>query len=183
MLREQFNNDMKILFLDIDGVLWGYDWVEEAKATGALERGKPFLTHMPQFPLSPKCIAILNLILDATECFVVVSSSWRCFMSEEELYNRLGTQGVVIHPERFLGFTPDLTRQNKTGLYTAPQRGDEIARWLADNEPDANYVIIDDDSDMRGVEDAFVKIDNRKGLTARDAVSVICKFNGWQIAE
>lgn len=73
---------MKLIFLDIDGVI-------------------NVLGHVQQ-----RAIKELNRIVMETGAFIVVSSTWR---HDSEVFGTLRSWGVI---GTFLGKTPDLSRQN-----------------------------------------------------------------------
>lgn len=125
---------MKILFLDIDGVLNNQALFkknhEEYNRSGKFE----------PYPVDFDSIAELNRVLDETGAFIVLSSSWR---GVEELEDRLAEVGVLnrCHPHY---------RTPRHGSPDKPyvNRGTEIKDWL-DNHPEVGtFAIVDDDSDM-----------------------------------
>ena len=71
----------------------------------------------------PKCVERVNRILEKTNAKLVVSSSWR-YMQD-------------LPPIRDL-YVDDIRYW----------RGSEIKYWLDHKDPNANYVILDDDPDM-----------------------------------
>lgn len=113
---------MKIIFLDIDGVLnvigQGYD-----------EYGQLFHPHL---------VENLKYIVDQTEAKIIISSSWRSsgLKALEEMWRYRNLPGEII------GHTPiDYSFLNN--------RGEEI-EYMIDLylEGMTNYVILDDDDDM-----------------------------------
>ena len=119
---------MKVIFLDIDGVLnvcYGeYD-----------KYGQEF---------HPLFVDNLRLIIEATGAKIVISSSWRMsgLQTMKDMWKYRNLPGEIID------ITPDGWVLYKKGL--VPQdydRGHEIKYWLEHNEVE-NYVIIDDDTDM-----------------------------------
>ena len=100
---------MKILFLDIDGVLNSLD---SSHKLGTLHK------------FAPKSIKALNDVLKATGAVIVISSSWRFSHSYQEMEDLLQEQGVKC---RVVGQTPFNAPDSATGLYTdVCVRGDEI---------------------------------------------------------
>ena len=161
---------MKIVFLDIDGVLNNEtcDYVD--LAVGRFGRKQEYIDF--------DCIARLNKITDETGAVIVVSSTWRFGLSVDELitlFHALGITGKVI------GKT-----DQKENNYTF--RGNEIFKWINDNISATghkyrweftDYVIIDDDSDMLLWQfNNFVHTDGRIGLTDVDAEKAISILNG-----
>lgn len=168
---------MKIIFLDIDGVLNSQKWYKhrwEQMDMKEVEERYPF------FEFDPEAVQKLNHLVSETGSKVVVSSTWRMGRSVEELQallNEVGFTGEVIDK------TPvfhDLVGHS----YSVP-RGCEIDHWLkekgefqrinwslekqqeyAERAKVKNYVILDDDSDMLYKQrEHFVKTSSMSGLT------------------
>lgn len=155
---------MKIIFLDVDGVLNNAD-----DSDHHIHKGGCYF-------YSPKCVERLNKITDATGAKIVVSSTWRLGKTVNELqlqFKEMCITGEVI----------DKTCQlNHLDGY----RGNEILKWIKDNEVllghyyynFKSYVIIDDDTDMLlWQKDNFVNTDGYKGLTDADAEKAACILN------
>jgi hypothetical protein len=144
---------MKILFLDIDGVLNSWRWYKSL----ALKGRQPSM--MPDDQIDPKAVTRLNKVIERTGAKVVVSSTWRLMRTVTELQqvlNRFGFVGEVV------GKTPRLHRDGDGNqLY----RGHEIQQWLDENPGVELFAIVDDDSDMAHLMDRLVRTDMKKGLT------------------
>jgi HAD domain in Swiss Army Knife RNA repair proteins len=148
---------MRIVFLDIDGVLNNQLWYESTKGI-CRERDD----------LDPKNIEQLNNLIKATGAKVVVTSVWRLGRSVAELQAILdgnGFEGEVI------GTTLDL-RYKEHGACIL--RGNEIYCWIQEHEDligeksheYKRYVILDDDSDMLYWQrNNFIHVDPYCGLT------------------
>lgn len=141
---------MRIVFLDIDGVL---------------VTQRSFFIRKGELPsCEPSCVAALNTICEATGAQIVVSSSWRLESSGQDLQKILGEWGVKAI---VLGVTP-------IGLRT---RGAEIEEWMAkagERAPIEGYVILDDCPDME--DDLLlhvVETDSVLGLNDGDARKAI----------
>jgi hypothetical protein len=143
---------MKIIFLDIDGVLNSQNF---------------FKTHKPNNDwketddIDRRAIAILNNILEKTNAKIVISSSWRIGRTLENL--KLMAKIVGIHPEKIFSKTPVLNDKD---------RGFEIEAWLEQNKTE-KFVILDDDSDMGNLMHHLVKTKSETGLTKELAEKVI----------
>jgi hypothetical protein len=156
---------MKIIFLDIDGVLNHELWFKEQRHKTAKTKLEYKLSMIDETK-----IELLNKLIEATRAKVVVSSTWRKNHTIEQLQK-------LFELKRFkgeiIGLTPIL---RFTGLkdytYSVP-RGNEIKAWLETNKGILNnkmskvpYVIFDDDSDMLlWQRENFFWVDPYCGLT------------------
>ena len=151
---------MKVIFLDIDGVLVNR---ESLKRGGGL-RAKAW----------PSCVAALNTITDSTGAAIVVSSTWRYYFDLYGMGDKLKSWGVK---GEVIGATEDLSRKSGV-LYEAIQRGDEIQSWLDGalfhiGEDVESFVILDDDSDMKHLLPNLIATKFESGLTMEDAAKAI----------
>jgi hypothetical protein len=150
---------MKVLFLDIDGVLNSSRSVfvkigpteltsEGARSLAGEHRdGLPYGARFGLMCADPVCIALLNLLLEETGATLVLSSTHRMFFRDEHtpygsekhlrlLRRYLETMGVRV-TDAF-----DITPR----LHTP--RGNEVQAWIDERgEPEA-YVILDDGRDF-----------------------------------
>jgi DNA-binding LacI/PurR family transcriptional regulator len=139
---------IKVLFLDIDGVLvnrWSL-----MQASGC------------QAPFAPACLTALNRILRETTAQIVVTSVWRTEFSElrrSSLQHLLTVKGVA---GTVLDSTPVLRGQ---------ARVDEISQWLDEYEryPIKSFVILDDEGGMGSLSAHLVQTRHEIGLTEYDA--------------
>lgn len=140
---------MKVLFLDIDGVL--------NCATSNWQ-------HRGFIGIDPYMVAILNRVLEKTGAQVVLSSTWRLGeQSREEV-----RQQVVD----FIDVTPSLRRPSDKGFHDYPERGLEVKDWL-DRHPEVTcYAILDDDSDFLPDQPLF-KTTWEEGLTQEIADKIV----------
>ena len=147
------SDSCSVLFLDVDGVLnkCGFSTVS----------------------LMPELLERLVRIVEATDCRIVVSSTWRCFpKAMEELTRTLDDLGLVIH-----GVTPDLCRQTEGGIYLAKERGHEIQAWMDANGTPQRFVILDDNSDMAHLKDRLVQTNSFWGITEETERAAISALN------
>lgn len=157
---------MKIIFLDIDGVLNHSLWYQ------AEEPLKKTASHS-EYELSMidgSKVLLLNSLIEETGAKIVISSSWRKNHTKEELQSLLDCKGFK---GEIIGLTPVLYF---TGLenynYSVP-RGNEIKAWLETNKGILNnkmskvpYAILDDDSDMLYWQrENYFRVDSYCGLT------------------
>lgn len=143
---------MKVLFLDIDGVL-----VNEAA-----------LHNHPRWPhqADASCVAALNRVLAETGAKLVISSTWRCFgvKAMQEHLIRFGVRGHIV------GVTPEYWAAVGSGaLVLAPERGDAIQAWLQERKDVASFVIVDDGKDMGELLPQLVQTSWKAGMTEADA--------------
>lgn len=153
---------MKIIFLDIDGVLNAEidDDVPIAFSNSGIK-----YRDFNDLPVE-RCVNNLNKILKATKAELVISSTWRIIHTSTSLMYIFFMCG--IEPPYIYGLTPYLPGE---------RRGTEIAEWLDDHEEATNFVILDDDSDMENLMDHLIQIDSSIGLTDADADKAIEMLN------
>jgi predicted transcriptional regulator len=158
---------MKVIFLDIDGVLntgiYATHYFEICKHFGLTRKEAKDWRHgmRDEFGshFDPRCVSLLKYIIEETGAKIVVSSTWRA--SGEETMKLMWEMRDL--PGEVIGVTPLLN--------TA--RGEEIEAYLKENETDA-YVIIDDDTDMLPEQKSnFVQTDGEYGITLKDANRII----------
>jgi hypothetical protein len=137
---------MKVLFLDIDGVLNSRAW-------------KPTNLH----GVDPNAVKRVQDIVAKSDAKVVLSSTWRLV---DELIVELLKAGVPIYDK-----TPDLASR-EGGLRP---RSEEIEAWLNEHPEVTEYAILDDDADAGygGLAPQFIRIDERYGLQDTDAQKVL----------
>lgn len=121
---------MKIIFLDIDGVMatsqcWG--------------RGND--NKWDAYMFDPKCVAVLNSILIETGAEIILSSDWKHHYSLTEMRDIFTHNGVIKGP---IGFTP--SSKTYTAMNLEGGRIDEIHEWLKmhNTKNDLTWVSIDD---------------------------------------
>ncbi len=153
---------MKIIFLDIDGVLNSDEYFRKRTKKDSI------LDHL-DIEIARK----LQKIVDATDAKIVLSSTWRF-----NYYDKL--------KEWFKenNFTIEIIDKTKRGCSDCV-RGNEIRSWLKENVKQGgpevekvNYVILDDDNDMLlWQKDYFINTDNKYGLTDSDVDKAIELLN------
>lgn len=150
---------MKVLFLDIDGVLNSF---------------KSILLHGSLFIKSKDVASKLDpygslFIKRLTQhgVTVVLSSTWRKGSEFEEW----GSQAF------------DFKVSDRTCDYpfSGAMRGDEVKIWLDEHPEVTHYCIVDDDSDMLPEQMShFTKIDGKEGITFAD-MEKICTILGFDL--
>ena len=171
---------MKVLFLDIDGVLNSENWfayriycVKNNMVNilmNFVDTDDRNIKHKLTM-LDDRAIANLNRIIEETGCKVVLSSSWRSSIESENIFtqNLLKLKGFKYE---FYDVTPRLWFSD-----FSIRRGEEIKFWL-DKESEKHeiesFVILDDDSDMLPEQmNNFIHVDGQVSLTDRDVLTAI----------
>lgn len=132
---------MKVLFLDIDGVLNSH---RTAYAFG----GFPFDVDKHRDRFDEVAVALIRNVVTAAGATIVLSSSWRT----DRDWERIGK-----------GLRLPIT--DRTPYMHPGPRGEEIAAWLRDHPEVERYAIVDDDADMLDEQlPFFVKTPHEDGL-------------------
>jgi hypothetical protein len=141
---------MKVLFLDVDGVL-----LTRASAMyfAWLQRNGPDPTKGWRLWCPIATNNLRRLLADEPDLMVVLSSSWRTGRTLEECKDLFREND--LDPDRMIG---------RTGA-ARDKRGHEIQAWLDHHPEVTRFVIVDDDSDMEHLEAFHVKTDFAVGLT------------------
>jgi hypothetical protein len=192
---------MKIIFLDIDGVLNHQKWYEFRHKNVDI---KLVASEYPKYEFDPNSVECLNWITDATGAKIVVSSTWRHGKTVEELQELLksvGVTGEVIGKTPSFGSPKNYDGRGENPGYTIP-RGCEIDYWLdrqdfqrinwsievqkeyAEKSKVSNYIILDDDSDMLyNQREHFFKTPQLTGLDTEIAKKAILFLNKpiWEV--
>lgn len=164
---------MKVIFLDIDGVI-----NSERSFLGSMHRldvvhlddymdDESYTQRLARITRDPIACGLINRILKRVNAHIVLSSTHRKHFKDEhfkdeatklkkiqEYLSVLGIDGT-----RCIGWTPSL-RKN---------RGEEIKHWIYEHPEVTHYVIIDDNSDMLPEQLAnFVHVDSTVAFSASD---------------
>lgn len=163
---------MKVIFLDIDGVLNSSDWYRRRKRVKA-ETWDQY--HAQEF--DPECVKIIKAIIDRTGAKVVLSSTWRLSDEGVKFIKSLGIE--------LFDCTPHLPRPSGASVEYC-ERGKEIQYWIGKymsqdpslREDITHIAIIDDDTDMLPEQQHdFFNTDNNIGLTNDIAQRIILHLN------
>ena len=138
---------MKVVFLDIDGVL---------NHSATRHNVAPSEAEPLPLPIAPECMARLNRLVAETGAKVVISSSWRLFAGWRDLGPALVRHGLVAD---VVSETPNLpndktwlanwrARHGEPFAFDRLERGWEVAEWIAAHPDVTAFVILDDCSDM-----------------------------------
>ena len=162
---------MKIIFLDIDGVIClSREWGSRKRKIKRweLEGGEgqsPVNIRLDDF--NKIAVDVLNDIILTSGADIVISSDWRLYASLDEMKDLFHQFGVIKGP---MDFTPEL----QTSTKHANIRVDEINLWLSKHSDIEKWVAIDD-MDLSDL-DNFVKCREREGLKQCNISSKILKF-------
>ena len=120
---------MKVIFLDIDGVLVTRNSIKYQYLNYPDENDIRF---------SKKAVKNLNKLIRLTKAKIVISSTWRLVHSFEELQN-------IFKNQRINGEIISTTSIDKATVEEDIPRGQKIGDWLKQHSEIEQYVIIDDD--------------------------------------
>ena len=144
---------MKVIFLDIDGVL-------NLIPQGHDKYGAIFHNHL---------VENLRYLVEQTQAKIVISSTWR-MSGLEEMKNMWKDRNL---PGEVIGVTPisRFLREDET-FDERKERGREIQEYIDNNLATIeNYVILDDDTDMMNHQwEYFVQTSNN--LDHEDCVDI-----------
>lgn len=151
---------MKVVFLDIDGVLNRNGTRERCGiyvgVDGILVRR--FLDWMAKNP----------------DIHIVLSSAWRMYPAPKfKHWKHLNDAGI-----HWIGITSRLHSRSEGEVWVSKVRGDEIQQYLDEHPEITNYAIIDDGADMLPSQlSHFVHTDADRGLTEADVEKLDAIFH------
>lgn len=150
---------MKVIFLDVDGVLNSEDdlmiYREKNGITGCI-----LYDEVEDRPLK-----LLKELVDKSGAKIVLSSTWRyghARMKDKDIFGGTLYKKIVDRLKEY-----DMEIYDVTPRLFGKKRGDEIRDWLQHStEKIERFVILDDDADMcEFVETNLVKTTYKTGLT------------------
>lgn len=149
---------MKVIFLDIDGVLNSTRSYLGGKARRR-HTNEDIVDHV-KHDLDPVAVDLINVLRRHASAEIVVSSSHRLdFQWDRSIYG-------LSNYMKALGVDTIL---DSTAYLPNCMRGEEIELWLREHPEVTRYVIIDDSGDMLpGQMDNFVQTDPSVGFTDKD---------------
>lgn len=150
---------MKVVFLDIDGVLNGYNWCNSLIGN-ICTKIKPLRALYHKWDLfGVRTLKVLKLkyLLYKTGARVVLSSSWRFMWETNDTNPR-----ILSLKNKFKFFNIEvigITPKSSTG-----HRGNEIKKWFSCNNYKVdNFIILDDEiSDLSQFEKNVIKTSSNK---------------------
>ena len=113
----------KIIFLDFGGVLDSITLLSDPKTS----------TKRGMYPFDPKCIELLDEIVEETKALIVICATARMSNSVDKMKEWLAAGGFK-HVNYVLGALDPAESQNQRA----------IEAWLANNSDVTDYVILDD---------------------------------------
>lgn len=160
---------MKIIFLDIDGVLNSSEYRKRM--------GRKYYADIIDRSKMP----LLKKIVEATDARIVLSTSWRKFWNEgESQLDSIGEQINTVFSEF------GLSVYSKTPVIENAGRNAEIKAWLEENRYVDGYVILDDKNFCWSIplKKHFVQTDrNGSGLEDVAVKAAIDVLDGTLISE
>ena len=158
---------MKVIFLDIDGVLTSRD-----------SDSFIFECDSEKYKLNYYCVECLKYILDnVKDLKIVLSTSWRNYPDNHIMINTYGEVYKSLLPdvkltfnEYIVGKAPHKSGNNK---YT------DISDYLSEHSEVVDFVVLDDDptQGLQGFGEQFFRISMYTGLTYEAAKKVVEYFN------
>lgn len=158
---------MKLLFLDIDGVLISGKHMDQLQDDGQ-SSWKVF---------DPECVDAFNELVQLTGAKVVVSSTWRYhYETVEELAQALKDRGVKAD---IVAFTPRIYGPDAF----SKNREDEILEFLQSCTPffGVQWLAVDDHKFMKIKQDHVVQTTFNEGLTKKDVAVAASKWGRQEV--
>ncbi|RKK04927.1 hypothetical protein EBE87_07235 [Pseudoroseomonas wenyumeiae] len=170
---------VRILFLDIDGVLLsGRAWLLPANrrlqaklTTMAGQGGTELIAAEAVF--DPVAVELVNRVAEATGTQIVVSSNWRYRPGPRKTRCKLLEQGIraeLMHRDWFCVTASQFLKDKAT----------DISRWLQAHPDVSDYLAIDDEADL--VPGRTLPVDPLDGLGPREAAAAIRFFGAGHVA-
>lgn len=152
---------LKILFLDIDGVLNSRDFFFRMRNIILSANEK----------IDPLAVARLNKITDATGAKIVISSSWRI-----GYLSNLGGLVEFLKLHNITGEIIDMTPLPNDLNFSKP-RWKEIRSWLHEHTEVTSFCILDDIDNMGPLSHAHVCTNSNVGLVDSQVAQAIKVLN------
>ena len=166
--------DIKILFLDVDGVLCALEnTVDNNSDDFELEKDQDsglWISHLKR----------IKNIIEETDCYIVLSSAWRLFENAKKLlFKAMKSEKVGIDVDtRYLGDTPS----------NLANRVIEIKTWLSEASKYCNvieFVAVDDipldmlkdEENKNFMHGHFVHTDGKNGMLDEEKKAIIAILN------
>lgn len=150
---------MKVIFLDIDGVLNCETTTERVDGLFFVEDRK---------------LELLKRIIDSTGAKCVLSSTWRSGWNGNNSFNPMCPEVKALFDKCKEFEIEIIDKTGKEGF----NRGEQINAWLTVRDDVEEFIILDDDCDMHPLMDKLVKTTWKHGLTEDIANECIDRLNG-----
>ncbi len=154
---------MKVIFLDIDGVLNFNGCREKIGANYFVNENK---------------IKLLKEIINRTGAKIVLSSAWRIgWFDRDNGMSTLNADDFTRLEEKLR--SSGITFLSRTPIAKHGYRGAEIYQWIKEwnGETIERFVIIDDDNDMKPYMDRLVQTSFNYGLQQRNVEKAVKLLN------
>ena len=166
---------MKVILLDIDGVLNGGLWADQHGGSKLYEDTKVFTQDNVRW--DPACVQRLMHIIDATGARVVMSSTWREHFTQEDFKAMFAAYGA--NPD-IIGMTDVLPSKKPPEYVSSNNREDDIRAWAERHAPAlgvSHWVAIDDDVTVENLPKVnYVLTNFEYGLRDGDVKEAILKL-------
>jgi hypothetical protein len=163
---------MKVIFLDIDGVLNHYQIAKIVGFGGWFTEDDVMSRELVKW--DPECVSRLQELAQRTGAKIVISSTWRHHFSVGKFVEMFAVYGWKDAP--VIGVTPrHLAQQPVLSAPNYASRGAAIQEWLdTQTEKIDAYVIIDDYPDMlESQRPFFIQTSMKDGFTQAHAVRAL----------
>lgn len=157
--------NIKVIFLDIDGVLNSEKLAKHLYNKGIKCHGDDGVYNF----IDENVVNKLAQFCKTYDIKIVISSSWRHFYFDDTIKFIKEKRNKKLHSliPYIIGQTPRLYKEKENGSSEQLCRGDEIQDYINIYHIE-NYVILDDDSDMLDSQlEHFIQTDYKDGLLDR----------------
>lgn len=155
---------MKVIFLDIDGVLNSQDLISRR----IIENLDQHEYNNKDLFIDEIAVKLLTKFCNKYNVKLVISSSWRQWDLENTIKYFCKPKYKLLHPliPYIVGITPRIYNENDDGSYDSVDRGIEIKKYLDTHNDIEEYCILDDDNDILPEQiNNFVQTTFQHGLT------------------
>lgn len=164
---------MKLLFLDIDGVLNSDIWI--SKNSDNIRKGKL---------IDETRVKLLAEIINKTQALIVLHSGWRFWFDHElnpirEEAEHL-TKILEFHGLKIYDKTPDLTTEEiRCTKQFSLVKAQEILLWLEHHKDVQSYLVLDDlDLNNNILKNRLIQTNAAIGLNEENVLNAITYLNG-----
>ncbi|MDU1348759.1 HAD domain-containing protein [Clostridium butanoliproducens] len=154
---------MKVIFLDVDGVL----------------NSEEFLENNQDEVIDRNNVTVLKNIIDKTGAVIVMSSGWRLWFDEDMMPNDGYSQYLYDILSEFdiklFDKTPDFsTEEIRTRKTFSHVKAKEIIAWLSEHKTVGKYIVLDDlDLKNEEINSHLVRTNAMVGITEEDGKCAI----------